>query len=182
MPSFSATDRAPTAAGIKPVATSASHPSAAAATVSNCAATNSAASRGTSVRRRRRRPVHQRAHRLPDRHQRHADLGQQLREVRRRAHPHLRAEFPQPHRESHHRFDVPARPLRRQQHTHFASPHFRRFWPRPAILRHDPGLAASPRVRYRLKVGRSWISLPFLLSSAGGRAVSSRSAIRRGPR
>src|SRR6266516_2148754 len=26
------------------------------------------------------------------------------------------------------------------------------FWPRPAIMRHDPGLAASPPVRYRLKV------------------------------
>jgi hypothetical protein len=48
MPSFSATDRAPAAAGIKPVATSASHPSAAAASVSNCAAINSAARRGTS--------------------------------------------------------------------------------------------------------------------------------------
>ena len=31
----------------------------------------------------------------------------------------LRAECPQLHRESHHRFDVPARPIRRQQHTHF---------------------------------------------------------------
>jgi hypothetical protein len=33
-------------------------------------------------------------------------------------------------------------------------------------MRHDPGLAASPRVRYRLKVARSEISLPFLLPSA----------------
>jgi hypothetical protein len=47
MPSFSVTDRAP--AGIKPVATSASHPSAAAAIVSNCVATNSAARRGASA-------------------------------------------------------------------------------------------------------------------------------------
>jgi hypothetical protein len=30
--------------------------------------------------------------------------------------------------------------------------HFRRFWPRPAIMRHDPGLAASPPVRYKLKM------------------------------
>ena len=30
--------------------------------------------------------------------------------------------------------------------------HFRRFWLRPAILRHHPGLAASPPVRYMLKV------------------------------
>jgi len=49
MPSFSATDRAPATAGIKPLATSASDPSAAAASLSNCAAINSAASRGTSA-------------------------------------------------------------------------------------------------------------------------------------
>ena len=36
MPSFSVADRAPAAIGIKPVANSASHPSAAAATVTNC--------------------------------------------------------------------------------------------------------------------------------------------------
>src|SRR5215475_14533115 len=48
MPSFSATDRAPTAAGITPLATSASHPSAAAVTLSNQVAINSAVSRGTS--------------------------------------------------------------------------------------------------------------------------------------
>jgi hypothetical protein len=29
---------------------------------------------------------------------------------------------------------------------------FRRFRPRPAIMRHDRGLAASPRVRYTLKL------------------------------
>ena len=40
----------------------------------------------------------------------------------------------------------------RQPHTHLATPNFRRFWPRPAIMRHDPGLAASPPVRYTLKV------------------------------
>jgi hypothetical protein len=33
--------------------------------------------------------------------------------------------------------------------------HFRRFWLPPEILRHDPGLAASPPVRYMLKVARS---------------------------
>ena len=47
MPSVSAIVRSP--AGIKPVATNASHPSAAAATVSNCAATKSAATRGASA-------------------------------------------------------------------------------------------------------------------------------------
>jgi CubicO group peptidase (beta-lactamase class C family) len=35
------------------------------------------------------------------------------------------------------------------------------------ILKHDPGLAASPPVRYTLKVARSEISLPLPLSSAG---------------
>src|SRR5262249_361407 len=40
--------------------------------------------------------------------------------------------------------------------THaFRYPHFRRFRPRPAIMRHDPGLAASPPLRYRLKVESS---------------------------
>ena len=36
--------------------------------------------------------------------------------------------------------------------TRTSRPHFRRLWPRPAIMRHDPGLAASPPVRYILKV------------------------------
>ena len=68
---------------------------------------------GRQVRRRRwRLPgehlAHHLAHRLAGRHQRHADAGQQVREVRRRAHPHLRAECPQRPRESHHRFDVSA--------------------------------------------------------------------------
>src|SRR5215831_5937992 len=49
MPSISATDRALTTAGVKPVATSASHPSAAAGTLSNHAAISSAARRGTSA-------------------------------------------------------------------------------------------------------------------------------------
>jgi hypothetical protein len=47
MPSFSATSRAP--AGIRPVASSASHPSAAALSVSNRAATSSGASRNASL-------------------------------------------------------------------------------------------------------------------------------------
>src|SRR5256886_5780699 len=49
MPSFSATDRALAATGNRPVATSASHPSAAAGSLSNCSAISSAASRGTSA-------------------------------------------------------------------------------------------------------------------------------------
>src|SRR5260221_9290015 len=43
--------------------------------------------------------------------------------------------------------------------------HFRRFRPRPTILRHDPGLAASPPVRYTLRVEGSGYP-PFPLSSA----------------
>lgn len=46
MPSFSATDRAPAAAGITPVATNASQPSAAAVSASNWLAINSAARSG----------------------------------------------------------------------------------------------------------------------------------------
>src|SRR5438876_3042118 len=48
---------------------------------------------------------------------------------------------------------------RRPRATHLSSTaqtlhdsHFHRFWPQPAIMRHDPGLAASPPVRYRVKV------------------------------
>ena len=43
---------------------------------------------------------------------------------------------------------------------HLASPVSVSFWPRPAIVRHDPGLAPSPPVCYRLKVERSVYS-PF---------------------
>src|SRR3954470_8426055 len=58
---------------------------------------------------------------------------------------------PRARRESHQRFEVSRDPyvdvLRR-------IPHIRRSWPRSEILRHDPGLAARPPVRYRLRVGR----------------------------
>ncbi len=73
-------------AGIRPVATSASHPSAAAATVSNCAGDQLGRDPGRVRRRRRLRPVDQRAHRLADRDHRHADTGQLLREVPGGAH------------------------------------------------------------------------------------------------
>ena len=59
--------------------------------------------------------------------------------------------------------------------THaFPDPDFRRFWPRPAIMRHDPGLAASPPVRYRLEMEGSAYS-PFPLIVRSGRTASSRS-------
>lgn len=56
--------------------------------------------------------------------------------------------------------------------------HFRRFWPRPTILRHDPGLAARPPVRYTLRVERSGCS-PFPSSSAvDGQALREAAACR----
>src|SRR5206468_1077846 len=62
--------------------------------------------------------------------------------------------------------------VRRPRATHtsttrhaFRDSHFRRFLPHPAIMRHDPGLAASPPVRYILEVERSGYA-PFRLSSA----------------
>src|SRR5205823_13047901 len=62
-------------------------------------------------------------------------------------------------------FDAPARPIRRQQHTQLATPISAGFWPRWVILRHDPGLAASPPARYMLRVdrSRSLLSLDRLL-------------------
>ena len=64
--------------------------------------------------------------------------------------------------------------VRRPRATHTSTtthalrdPRFRRFWPRPAILRHDPGLAASPPVRYRLKVEGSGYSPSSLIVRCG---------------
>jgi hypothetical protein len=51
--------------------------------------------------------------------------------------------------------------------THVVAPCLCPFLVRPPILRPDPGLAASPPVRYTLEVARSEISLPLPLSSAG---------------
>ena len=46
------------------------------------------------------------------------------------------------------------RPRYVDNNTRTSCPHFRRLWRRPTILRHDPGLAASPPVRYKLRVAR----------------------------
>lgn len=54
---------------------------------------------------------------------------------------------------------VPRRRVGRQQ----VVPHFRRLWPRPTIVRGDPGLAASPPARYNLRVARRVLSLPLPL-------------------
>src|ERR1022692_3154349 len=57
--------------------------------------------------------------------------------------------------------------VRRQQPPHVVPPCLRPFLVRPTILRHAPGLAASPPVRYTLRVARSKISLSLPMSSAG---------------
>ena len=64
----------------------------------------------------------------------------------------------------------------------FRVPHFRRFWPRPAIMRHDPGLAASPRVRYTLRVERSGHSPFHLIVRGRGRRSGDRARQRRSGR
>ncbi len=46
------------------------------------------------------------------------------------------------------------RPSCVDNNTRTSCPHFRRLWPRPMILRRDRGLAASPPVRYTLRVAR----------------------------
>jgi hypothetical protein len=82
----------------------------------------------------RRSPPHARS--SPHSRRRHAGRDQRI--------TSLCAECPQLHRKSHHRFDVPARPVRRQQLHAFRSPFPKGSGLRPAIMRHDPGLAASP--------------------------------------
>src|SRR5216683_5700631 len=46
----------------------------------------------------------------------------------------------------------PARPIRRRQHIHLVPPIPQVLALRPTIMRHDPGLAASPPVRSILRV------------------------------
>jgi hypothetical protein len=90
---------------------------------------------------------------------------------------------------------LPVPPLVRPHHvphtstTHATScPHFRRLWPRPTILRHDPGLAASPPVRYKLRVAGRGVSLPLCYAvrwnwQASCQAVDTpRTGTRRWPR
>lgn len=58
----------------------------------------------------------------PDGRRRNANVVKQLREARRHTDPRSRAELWSLHREPCHRFDVPARPIRRQDDTHVATP------------------------------------------------------------
>jgi hypothetical protein len=63
---------------------------------------------------------------------------------------------------------APPRPPYVDNDTRTSNPPFRRYLPRPTILRQDPGLAASPPVRYRLRrEATRGISLPSPLSPAG---------------
>src|ERR1700722_17498840 len=54
-------------------------------------------------------------------------------------------------------------------------PPFRKLWPRPAIMRHDPGLAASPLVRYILKMEGSVYCLRLPLPPAADGQLPRRS-------
>jgi hypothetical protein len=58
---------------------------------------------------------------------------------------------PHPHRQSHQR-SVTVSPSVDKNNTNVVAPCLRPFLVRPSILRPDPGLAASPPVRYTLKV------------------------------
>src|ERR1019366_7466873 len=60
-------------------------------------------------------------------------------------------------------------------------PCLRPFLVRPTILQHDPGLAASPPVRYTLEVARSEIALPCLLGRPLRAYPFSRSSPNRRP-
>jgi hypothetical protein len=62
------------------------------------------------------------------------------------------------------------------------TPVFRQFWSRPAILRHDPGLAASPPVGYTLKVERGGaLSLSIWSSAVDGSPAREPAGARRTP-
>jgi hypothetical protein len=122
MPSFSATERAP--AGIRPVATSTSHPSAAAVTASTGAATSSAASRNAVAADGGFAPVTTERTDGPS-----GTSGTPARASSSTnsssGGAHTRTSAPSSrnaHRESRQRFDVPARSPRRQQHTHSRLP------------------------------------------------------------
>jgi hypothetical protein len=68
------------------------------------------------------------------------------------------------HRQSHRRFEVIARPIRRHLHPHFVTPLPWVLALRPAIMPNDPALAASPPLRHILEVDRSGYS-SFRISS-----------------
>jgi hypothetical protein len=87
---------------------------------------------------------HERAHRLSDRYQRHADAGQQVRKVRgaRRTAPPRRVAATAPPRTTIGSAS-PSDPYADNTHA-FCYSHFVGSGVRPAIMRHDAGLAGSP--------------------------------------
>ena len=107
---------------MRPVATIASHPSAAAGSVSNRAATSSAASRNAASGDGAFSPAATDRVDGPSGIERRAHASEELDEllVRRRAYPDFRTEFAQPERECRERFDVPSRAPGRQQDAHVA--------------------------------------------------------------
>lgn len=59
------------------------------------------------------------------------------------------------------------------------APHFRRLWPWPTILRRDPGLVASPPVRYTLREARREFSLPSSFAARRDRPPCREAVARR---
>src|SRR5215217_8223049 len=160
MPSFSATDCALAATGNRPVATRASQPSAAAGSLSNCSAINSAASRGTSATDGGVAPC------ISVRTGGTSGTSNWVSRSAQSGGAHTRTSAPSSRNRtaSATSGSTSPRPPYVDNNTRISRPHFRRFWLRPAILRHDPGLAASPPVRYTLRVERSGTLLPFIVT------------------
>src|SRR5512143_606210 len=151
MPSFSATDRV--AKNTMPVATSASHPSAAAAAGSNCPASSdtrreaSAAADGHTIE-----PIGGPSGisgtPIP--------ASSSANSLSGGAHIHTSAPSSRNCTASPTSGSTSPRDPYVDNNIHISQlSHFRRFWPQPAILRYDPGLAASPPVRYTLRVEES---------------------------
>ena len=169
MPSFSATSRAP--AGIRPVASSASHPSAAAVSTSNRAATSSGASRNASCADGGFVPATTECtvgpkgtSGTPTRASSAANSSS--------GGAHTRTSAPS----SRNRNASPAKGSTspRDPHvdntTRISRPPFTQVLAfRWAIMRHDPGLAASPPVRYNLKMqgARPVVRLCLFLARRG---------------
>ena len=150
----SAIDNAPPpAAGSTPVATTRSQPFAAGRSVSNWLSTSSAATRGASAADDGFAPCTSARTDWPAGNHRHVDAGQLAPRspAARTPAPPRRVPATAPRAPPSVRRPR-ATPTSTTTHA-FRYPHFRRFWLRPAILRHDRGLAASPPVRYSLRVG-----------------------------
>lgn len=80
------------------------------------------------------------------------------REFRRCALPRVGVRCPPP-QGGPHRAAVAGQPANRQKHMHSVDLPFRDFWHRRVIVRYGGGLAASPPLRYKLRVARGGYSL-----------------------